>query len=123
NSVFLHHAVEHGLDMAIVNPAHIRPYGEIPAEEKELAEDLIFNRSADALEKLVTWFETHAEGESKGAAKKDPFEGLTARERLFQRVLIRQKNELEEDIDQILSESEQPRAEAAVEILNQVLLP
>ena len=123
NSVFLHHAVEHGLDMAIVNPAHIRPYGEIPAEEKELAEDLIFNRSADALEKLVTWFETHAEGESEGAAKKDPFEGLTARERLFQRVLIRQKNGLEEDIDQILSESEQPRAEAAVGILNQVLLP
>ncbi|MFA5611769.1 MAG: homocysteine S-methyltransferase family protein, partial [Anaerolineaceae bacterium] len=40
NSVFLHHAVEYGLDMAIVNPAHIRPYGEIPAEQKELAEDL-----------------------------------------------------------------------------------
>ncbi len=123
NSVFLHHAVEHGLDMAIVNPAHIRPYGEIPAEERELAEDLLFNRSADALEKLVNWFETHAEGESEGVAKKDPFEGLNLRERLFQRVLIRQKNGLEEDIDQILSESDQPKAEAAVEILNQVLLP
>ncbi len=123
NSVFLHHAVEYGLDMAIVNPAHIRPYGEIPAEEKELAENLIFNRSADALEKLVTWFETHIEGESEGAAKKDPFEGLNTRERLFQRVLLRQKNGLEEDIDQILYESEQPKEETAVNILNQVLLP
>jgi len=123
NSVFLHHAVEHGLDMAIVNPAHIRPYGEIPVEERELAEDLIFNRSVDALEKLVTWFETHAEGESDGIVKKDPFEGLNTRERLFQRVLVRQKNGLDEDIDQLLTESDQPKAEAAVDILNQVLLP
>src|SRR5690606_15970347 len=60
---------------------------------------------------------------SEGVAKKDPFEGLNTRERLFQRVLLRQKIGLEEDIDQILSESDQPRAEAAVGILNQVLLP
>ena len=31
NSVFLHHCVEAGLDMAIVNPAHVQPYAEIPA--------------------------------------------------------------------------------------------
>ena len=30
NSVFLYHAVKAGLDMAIVNPAHITPYFEIP---------------------------------------------------------------------------------------------
>ena len=29
NSVFLHHCVEAGLDMAIVNPAHVQPYAEI----------------------------------------------------------------------------------------------
>ena len=33
NSVFLHHCVEAGLDLAMVNPNHIKPYGEIPAEE------------------------------------------------------------------------------------------
>ena len=123
NSVFLHHAVEFGLDMAIVNPAHIRPYGEIPEEEKQLAEDLIFNRSDDALEKLVTWFESHAESGEEVANKKDPFEGLNARERLFQRVLLRQKNDLEADIDEILNGSDRPKAEEAVNILNQVLLP
>ena len=32
NSVFLHHCVEAGLDVAIVNPAHITPYAEISAE-------------------------------------------------------------------------------------------
>ncbi|HEY4828073.1 MAG TPA: homocysteine S-methyltransferase family protein, partial [Solirubrobacteraceae bacterium] len=40
NSVFLHHCVEAGLDLAMVNPNHITPYGEIPPEERELADDL-----------------------------------------------------------------------------------
>ena len=49
NSVMLYHCVRAGLDMAIVNPAHIKPYAEIPPEERELVEDLIFNRPDDAL--------------------------------------------------------------------------
>ena len=52
NSVFLHHCVEAGLDLAMVNPNHITPYGEIPDEERELADDLVFNRREDALEQL-----------------------------------------------------------------------
>lgn len=123
NSVFLHHAVEEGLDMAIVNPAHVRPYGEISMEERQLAEDLIFNRSADALEKLITYFETHEASQAEGVGRKDPFEGLSVRERLFKRIVVRQKNGLEEDIDLLLSGNEQPKAETAVEILNEVLLP
>src|SRR3954464_8791057 len=42
NSVFLHHCVEAGLDLAMVNPNHITPYGEIPPDARELAEDLIY---------------------------------------------------------------------------------
>src|SRR3954463_14086323 len=41
NSVFLHHCVEAGLDLAMVNPNHITPYAEIPEEERELADDLV----------------------------------------------------------------------------------
>ena len=36
NSVMLYHCVQAGLDMAIVNPAQIIPYPEIPAEQVEL---------------------------------------------------------------------------------------
>jgi 5-methyltetrahydrofolate--homocysteine methyltransferase len=45
NSVMLHYSVQAGLDMAIVNPATITPYAEIPPEERKLAEDLIFYRN------------------------------------------------------------------------------
>ena len=44
NSVFLYHAVQAGLDAAIVNPAHITPYAEIPEEQRQLCDDLLFNR-------------------------------------------------------------------------------
>src|SRR3954451_4963686 len=45
NSVFLHHCVDAGLDLAMVNPNHITPYGEIPEEGRKLADDLVYNRS------------------------------------------------------------------------------
>ena len=43
NSVFLHHCVEAGLDLAMVNPNHITPYSEISEDERKLADDLVFN--------------------------------------------------------------------------------
>src|SRR6188472_3684531 len=57
NSVFLSHCVEAGLDLAMVNPNHITPYSEIPQEERELADVLVFNRREDALERFIAHFE------------------------------------------------------------------
>src|SRR5437773_6194339 len=61
NSVFLHHCVEAGLDLAMVNPNHITPYAEVPEEERELADDLVFNRREDALERFIAHFESKGE--------------------------------------------------------------
>ncbi len=58
NSVMLHHCVQAGLDMAIINPAQVTAYADIPAEERELAEELIFNRRQDALQRYIEHFET-----------------------------------------------------------------
>ena len=57
NSVFLHHCVEAGLDLAMVNPNHITPYAEIDEEERALADDLVFNRREDALERFIAHYE------------------------------------------------------------------
>ena len=48
NSVFLHHAVEAGLDLAIVNIEKLKRYAAIPADERALAEDVIYARRPDA---------------------------------------------------------------------------
>jgi hypothetical protein len=73
NSVFMHHCVEAGLDMAIVNPAHITPYAEIDEEQRRLADDLIFDRGEDALAKFIAFYEAHTVEEAEAG---DPTEGM-----------------------------------------------
>ncbi|MFZ3070681.1 MAG: dihydropteroate synthase, partial [Anaerolineaceae bacterium] len=124
NSVFLYHAVKAGLDMAIVNPAQIKPYAEIPAQERELAEALIFNRHENALADLVAYFDANPEAAAEATEKASPFEGLDASGRLKLRILRRQKTGVEEDIDAILAENpDVPKSKTAIAILNEVLLP
>jgi len=47
NSVFMHEAVDHGLDMAIVNYSKIYPLYKIPQEEVELARKLIYRDASN----------------------------------------------------------------------------
>ena len=54
NSVFMHEAVDHGLDMAIVNYTKIYPLYKIPQEEVDLARKLIF-RDASAGDPLQVY--------------------------------------------------------------------
>ncbi len=124
NSIMLFHAVEAGLDMAIVNPAHIKPYAEILEEERRLAEDLIFNRREDALEKLIAYFEDVTDtGGDEGQSQVD-LNIMSPEERLHWRILHRHKGDVAADIDTILQrDPDRSTGETAVEILNTVLLP
>lgn len=124
NSVMLHHAVKAGLDMAIVNPSQIIPYADIPAQEIELCEDLIYNRRPDALQRLIEHFSTEGASSGSKQAVADPMAGFTPEQRLHWKILHRIKDDVEADIDEILLPFiEDQRSTHAVEILNQVLLP
>ena len=124
NSVMLFHAVEAGLDMAIVHPPHIKPYAEIPHNERQLAEDLIFNRHQDALADLIAYFENVEEVDDDKRSGAVDLAAMTPEERLHWRILHRHKADVEADIDLILArESQQPQSATAVEILNDTLLP
>lgn len=124
NSVMLHHCVQAGLDMAIVNPAHITPFAEIPAVERELAEDLILNRRADALQRFIAHVETSGGSGQRSKVPAANLKDMIAEERLHWRILHRQKDGVEQDIDEILArDGTISRHETAVEIINHVLLP
>lgn len=116
NSVFLHHCVEAGLDLAMVNPNHITPYGEIDAAERELAENLVMNRSEDALEKFIAHFEAKGEEAAEEEAG-DPTEGMEPEEALHFHILRRRKEGVEDWIDASVEKI------GAVPTLNDVLLP
>src|SRR3954466_2895669 len=115
NSVFLHHAVQAGLDLAMVHPAEIKPYAEISDEERELADDLVFNRREDALERFIAHFESKGEDESAEAA--DPTADMEPEEALHWHILRRKKEGVEAQIDASVDKI------GAVPTLNDVLLP
>ncbi|MBE0672360.1 MAG: methionine synthase [Anaerolineales bacterium] len=122
NSVMLYYCVQAGLDMAIVNAAHVMPYAEIGAEERELCEDLIFNRREDALQRFIQHFETVTVSTESTIA--DPTEGMTPEQRLHWKILHRVKEGVEADIDEIINrETTNTKHEVAVHTLNTVLLP
>src|SRR5260370_2499048 len=58
NSVFLHHCVEAGLDLATGHPNPITPYPEIPENERELADHLVFNPPHDPLQPSLPHFDS-----------------------------------------------------------------
>ena len=53
HAVFLYHAIQQGMDMAIVNPATSVLYNDIPADVLERIEDVVLNRRPDAAERLI----------------------------------------------------------------------
>ena len=132
NSVMLYHCVQAGMDMAIINPAHITAYADIPQEEKDLAEDLIFNRRADALQRYIEYYEKVSP--TAEATLADPTAGMSAEQRLHWKIVHRKKDGVEADIDSLVPHPLSPEGQGdkgkreenhvrAVEVLNTVLLP
>ncbi len=75
HAAFLFHAITAGLDMGIVNAGQLAVYADIPADLLEHVEDVLFNRRADATERLVQFADS-----VKGAGKKRELD-LTWREK------------------------------------------
>src|SRR5438128_9091646 len=118
NSVFLHHCVQAGLDAAIVNPAHIRPYAEISSQERELADDLVFNKRPEALQRFIEYFASTGEAASAAQVEKeDPTAGMTAEQKIHWMILHRKKEGIEEQLDAAGVRKD------PVRVLNDVLLP
>jgi 5-methyltetrahydrofolate--homocysteine methyltransferase len=74
HSAFLYHAIRAGMDMGIVNAGQLTVYEDIPADFRELVEDVLLNRRDDSTERLVD------AAESFKGEKKERVEDLSWRE-------------------------------------------
>src|SRR3989440_478199 len=81
NSVFMHEAVNNGLDMAIVNYSKIYPLYKIPQEEVELARKLIFHDTS-AGDPLQIYMAHFAGLQGATEAPKQDISALSTEERL-----------------------------------------
>lgn len=116
NSVFLHLAIEAGLDAAIVHAGKIIPYYKIQPEERKLFEDLIFDRRTDSYDPLTVILEKFADRKSSSLKKAGLDAGLPVEERLTKRVIDGLKSGLEADLDEALQKY------PALDIINTFLL-
>ncbi len=122
NSVFLHEAIENGLDAAIVNARQILPLNRIPQEQLETARDLIYDRRRpanadgeggyDPLHHFISLFE----GEDTQKAAKADRTLLPVEQRLSQRIIDGDRRGIEADLEEALTRYD------ALSIINNQLL-
>ncbi|NDL59224.1 methionine synthase [Phytoactinopolyspora sp. XMNu-373] len=118
NSVFLHECVEAGLSTAIVHASKILPMARIPDEQREAALDLIYDRRRegyDPLQKFMELFEG-ATAASNRQSRAEELAGLPLAERLERRIVDGERNGLEADLDEAMTER------SPLDIINDTLL-
>ncbi|MGH7062472.1 MAG: homocysteine S-methyltransferase family protein, partial [Stellaceae bacterium] len=114
NSVFLDHALRRGLTGAIVHFSRIMPLHKIPAEELQVAEDLIFDRRRDGYDPLHAFIALFEDRTAEKAEKKGRPEKLE--DRLAQRIVDGDRQDLEADLDLAMA------AYPPLDIINNILL-
>ena len=116
NSVMLQEARNNGLDSAIVHFSKILPMSRIPAEQKEAALDLIYDRRRegyDPLHALMAMFE----GVSSVAAVKEDRSDWTVEQILRRRIIDGEREGLTDDLDRAMAQGIAP-----LDIINEILL-
>ena len=108
HSAFLFHAIEAGLDMAIVNPSMLQVYDEIDPSLLECIEDVIFDRDPQATERLIAKASemlTAAKAEVREEAARGDSAPATVRERLKSALVKGVSSGLSEDLKEAMEES------------------
>ena len=99
HSAFLYHAIQAGMDMGIVNAGQLEVYEEIPAELRELVEDVLLNRRPDATERLVAFAETVKQTD-RGAAEEEAWRKGTVEARLSHALVKGIADHIETDVEE-----------------------
>ena len=115
NSVFLHYAIEAGLDAAIVNARKILPLFKIDETGRELARRVVFDERREGSDPLTEFMAHYAQGKEISAESKRE-EPKTVEEKLKARIIDGNK----QGLDGLLEEALKTRG--PLEIINSVLL-
>lgn len=120
NSVFLHEAVEAGLDAAIIDASKILPLASIPPADREICLDLLYDRGADQAEKPLMRFIQHFDAQGQNGAPapaRDEEKQALAEEALHRQVLTGSKDGLEDLLSNLLHRY------PPLSIINNILVP
>ncbi|MCY3729612.1 MAG: methionine synthase [Nitrospira sp.] len=107
HAAFLYHAIQAGLDMAIVNAGQLGVYEEIPKDLLELVEDVLLNRRPDATERLVDFAET-VKQEDKATVKADAWRESTVEARLSHALVKGIVDYIDADVEEARQKYDKP---------------
>ena len=82
HSAFLFHAIQHGMDMGIVNPTMLEVYDDIPKDLLKAVEDVLLNRDENATENLLELAESLKGNQKENKKEEEAWRFLSVEERL-----------------------------------------
>jgi 5-methyltetrahydrofolate--homocysteine methyltransferase len=101
HAVFLYHAIQHGMDMGIVNPSMLEIYDDIPKDLLERVEDVMWNKREDATERLLD-FADSVKSQGKKSKSDEAWRSLSVEKRI-QHALVKGV------LDYIIEDTEEAR--------------
>ncbi len=107
HAAFLYHAINHGMDMGIVNPEMLEVYDEIEPELLEKVEDVLLDRREDATERLLDYAQT-VQGKSKKTTKDLSWRKQSLQERITHALVKGIDEFIEEDMAEALQQFAEP---------------
>ena len=100
HSAFLYHAIQHGMDMGIVNPEMLEVYDEIEKDLLEHVEDVLLDRRDDATERLLAFAE-NIKGDAKTIEKQvQEWRSLPLQERITHALVKGVDEFIEADVEE-----------------------
>ncbi|MBU0489582.1 MAG: methionine synthase [Bacteroidetes bacterium] len=101
HSVFLYHAIKAGMDMAIVNPAMLEVYDDIPKELLEKVEAVVLNKSKEATEDLVEFAESVKDKKAVKAEQAKEWRSMDVEDRIKHALIKGISDNIDEDIEEL----------------------
>ena len=108
HSAFLYHAINHGMNMGIVNPNMLEIYDEIPKDLLEHVEDVLLDRKDDATERLLEFAETVIGDKKEKKSSKNEWRSLELQERISYSLINGKDEFVEEDVELARQSVEKP---------------
>ena len=100
HAAFLYHAIQHGMNMGIVNPSLLEVYDEIPKNLLNHVEDVLLDRRADATERLLDFAESVKEKVKGGNPEKNAWRKQELQERISHSLIKGIDAFIEEDVEE-----------------------
>ena len=100
HSAFLYHAINHGMNMGIVNPNMLEIYDEIPKNLLEHVEDVLLDRREDATERLLEFAQTVSGDKKQKKSDVKEWRKLELQERISYSLINGQDEFIHEDVEE-----------------------